>query len=375
MARIIAFNGSLGYYGSEKANIQVLKSLKSQGHQILILINKDLPRDSGIVNALQEISLDFRFVGYYHMFFKKDDFKTIFHKISKMVAGNISLIREVIRFKPQFFYTSKSEYFFNFSPIFLLSSITLIYRIGDEPEIHHPFHKFVWRLIAWRVDKFVAVSNFIASSLQRTAGSNLSVDVIYSFYETNIIPAQRLINVDEVRLLYVGQITAKKGLHVLLESLLTLKVNDLSNFRLDIVGFKQHGSDEYHEQIVSLSNRLKRNVFLHDYTTNVQEFYAQCDLHVCPSIYQEPLANVIIEAKLHGKPSVVFKVGGLHEIIRDGSDGYVVDNIKSDSLAETLSSVLKQPSLLEPMGDRARESIEELGINNYHSLWKKVLND
>src|SRR5207247_3666306 len=56
---------------------------------------------------------------------------------------------------------------------------------------------------------------------------------------------------------------------------------------------------------------------------DVPQLLEQCDLHVCPSVWEEPFGLVVLEAKTQGIPSVVFPSGGLKETVQHQVDGYI----------------------------------------------------
>ncbi len=76
----------------------------------------------------------------------------------------------------------------------------------------------------------------------------------------------------------------------------------------------------------------------------------------------EGLSIALIEALALGKPSVVPRVGGLTEVIEDGSQGFLVPKGDVSSLADRIVQLLKSPDLRARMGDagRARAQIFDI---------------
>lgn len=68
---------------------------------------------------------------------------------------------------------------------------------------------------------------------------------------------------------------------------------------------------------------------------NMQGFYASCDVICLPSLY-DSFGNVVPESLMCGTPVVVSAMAGSSEIVKDGKNGYVVQTLDKDVLAEAL---------------------------------------
>jgi len=80
---------------------------------------------------------------------------------------------------------------------------------------------------------------------------------------------------------------------------------------------------------------------------------------VVPSIWQEALGLSVLETMATGKPIVATKVGGIVEIIEDGTDGFLFDPEDSRSLAGILLKLLGNDELRERIGGAARRTMVE----------------
>ncbi|MEU5521571.1 glycogen synthase [Streptomyces sp. NPDC047860] len=84
---------------------------------------------------------------------------------------------------------------------------------------------------------------------------------------------------------------------------------------------------------------------------------------VCPSVY-EPLGIVNLEAMACGTAVVASRVGGIPEVVADGSTGVLVeaDDGFEAGLARALDSVLGDPAMARRMGEAGRErAVTEFG--------------
>ena len=117
--------------------------------------------------------------------------------------------------------------------------------------------------------------------------------------------------------------------------------------RFDIVG----GSD----YTAKLEQELKAKVIaagangsitFHGSVPNPTDFYKNADLLVVPSIFEEPAANVVLEAKRQGVPAIVFPSGGLPELVTEGETGWVCPKKDVNSLTGAIKNVFAEASQL-----------------------------
>lgn len=86
---------------------------------------------------------------------------------------------------------------------------------------------------------------------------------------------------------------------------------------------------------------------------NAGAFCSKADLLMLPSNY-EGLPMVILEAMSFGKPVVASDVGGISEIVRDGINGYALEN-NSHLFAEKIESILENGELYSTMSKKSLE--------------------
>lgn len=67
--------------------------------------------------------------------------------------------------------------------------------------------------------------------------------------------------------------------------------------------------------------------------------YKNSDLFVLPSL-QDNMPNTMIESLVNGCPVISFKVGGMSEVIIDGFNGFLAEEITSQSLGKTIEKGL-----------------------------------
>jgi glycosyltransferase involved in cell wall biosynthesis len=146
-----------------------------------------------------------------------------------------------------------------------------------------------------------------------------------------------------------------KGLPYLLEALRQVRDMHARSFRLDIAG---EGSErpilESKVEDSGLSGLVR---FLGPVApARMPDFYRSLDAFVLPSVSDEGLPLVVLEAMACGLPVVATDVGGTKEAVRQGVDGWMVPPRDAGSLAEALLKVLDAPRReLQNVGANARD--------------------
>jgi glycosyltransferase involved in cell wall biosynthesis len=371
--RIIVLFGSPFLYGSEKANIDVFNSLKKYKIIRTLFLIDEKRGGNFITDYLDNRNLDYKPVNYHFMFSTRMNLFQYIIKLYEIVSGSVQFLVEMVKFKPTHIYTSKPEYFLNFLPILLFIRTPIIYRIGDSPVVHNIVYRKLWKYICRKSKMFVCVSKFIESQVQETVCNEDKSTVIYSRPHDDINISRKLEGKDSTfDVLYVGQIGAHKGVDILIDAALNL-CSKYENIRFTIAGALDENSAFTSELIKKINgSACAKNIELVGFIKNVNKLYENADIHVCPSAYEEPLANVLIEAKNNGVPSIIFNVGGLPEVIRNNVNGIICGSITERDLYKAIESCyLDQDATLE-MGKKAKDSLSELGINSFEVNWLNV---
>ena len=164
----------------------------------------------------------------------------------------------------------------------------------------------------------------------------------------------------ELRVLFLGNVIYRKGLHTLLESVKSLRqqpeLAEGSNVRLDVVG----GSTAEPKYAVA----MKHYVAVNDLSSAVRfhgaldhqpliEMYKQAHVLVVPSNY-EGYGIVYLEGMGFGLPAIGTTAGGAREIISDGVDGFLIEPGNAESLANRLELLNEKRELLIQLSLAAR---------------------
>ena len=84
------------------------------------------------------------------------------------------------------------------------------------------------------------------------------------------------------------------------------------------------------------------------------EMLACCDAFAVPSGW-EGFGLVYVEAAMHGLPRIGTRLGGVPFVIKDGTDGLLIDSGDVDGLTAALARLHDDPALRRRLGEAARE--------------------
>jgi glycosyltransferase involved in cell wall biosynthesis len=136
----------------------------------------------------------------------------------------------------------------------------------------------------------------------------------------------------------------RKGVSVLIEAISMLKSNKL-------IFICAGQSPVTNDKITNLG-------FLDQ--SELKNVYSTCDLVVIPST-QENLSNIMLESLSFGTPVVSFDIGGFGDFISHKSNGFLVNDISSEGLAEgltwlseNLSHLYSRSEIMDDFKDRLK---------------------
>lgn len=141
------------------------------------------------------------------------------------------------------------------------------------------------------------------------------------------------------RLLYVGRLSHRKGVHVAIDALGILVADD-RDVRLDIVGAVFPGNEAYLEELQAQVERLglgQRVSFL-GFKASVWDELASTDIAVITSLVDETFGNTAVEAALAARPAVVSAVGGLPEAVSASQSATLVGPGDAAGLASAIAT-------------------------------------
>jgi glycosyltransferase involved in cell wall biosynthesis len=180
------------------------------------------------------------------------------------------------------------------------------------------------------------------------------------------------IDKSKLNVVYVGRVCADKGVRELIDVAMQVasERDDIDFHLLGDYKWRNPFAEEIIEEVNSKG--FAGRIHFHGELNDVTDFLSQCDLHVCPSVWDEPFGIVVIEAKSESLPSVVFPSGGLKETVRHLVDGYICTDRTSAALYEGLTYFIERPQAMKTAGEAARRSLDNFSSAKITEAWCKI---
>ena len=219
-----------------------------------------------------------------------------------------------------------------------------------------------------RARKIIAVSHFTKWELTnyykipqdkiRVIHNGVDINKFKPAADKRKIKAELGFNPDDIAILSVGRLYARKGLFTLIESMPTI-TKRFPNAKFIISGKGQ--SDEMHKLIAHAEKLgVKDKIVFTGYYPDkkLPKLYQAADVFAFSTFYEHhPFA--VLEALATGLPVVTTSVGGIPETIDSGKNGFLVEPFNPRQFAEKILYLLEHPAEAAEMGVLARKTVEE----------------
>ena len=201
------------------------------------------------------------------------------------------------------------------------------------------------------VDRYIAVSNAVATGCELDR-SGTPYDILPTFISDdvadlsdtvderlNLLPADGF-------MLFVGDLTSGKGVHVLLKAYAALSEPP----PLVLIG----------RVCVDTPRELPPNVLLFESWPHAAVMHAwkRCLFGIAPSVWPEACGTIVMEGNAVGKAMIASASGGLCDLINDGKTGILVPPADLPALANAMRTLIGNPELRESMAVAARQHVE-----------------
>lgn len=374
--RILAALNGLELFGHERGNIEAFKAFRDQGAEVLVGVNAK--PDNQVKAELHRLgfdTFDLPFGPQWSLQWVKKDPSIALTNVLAVLRCSRIFRRAIRTFRPSHVHLGSPLAYSYVSLALGLSKVPLVYRMGDCPPTDSPFNLRIWQMAMRRAARVVSISEYVRESALCAGAKNVSV--IH-----NLAPARAGASGDDqnslhedrhTNLVYVGAVSEHKGLIPLAEAFSRL-AQDYPALRLDILGGSRYDTP-FRSQLTQLlrSRGVEDKVRLHGHIDDPSSFYRRAAIHVAPSICEEALGNVVLEAKREATPSVVFPSGGLPEMVRHQMDGYICQEKSVGALEEGLRWMLADADRLGRMGAAAHEDSEtRFGRERFSRKWANV---
>jgi glycosyltransferase involved in cell wall biosynthesis len=225
-----------------------------------------------------------------------------------------------------------------------------------------------------RVDRYLAISASVAqASRSRTGAASSKITVVPSAVPDGIVeeglatPRPAFLPPTDGFVLFVGALTAHKGVDVLLDAYRRMR----SDVSLVLLGTTRADTPTTLPPGVTLQRDVSH--------PQVMASWLRSALGVVPSVAPEGLPLVAIEAMACGNAVVASDVGGLPEVVAHEQTGLLVSAGDADMLARALDALLADPARRARMGAEARRRASRFMMsavaNRVERIYEEVVDD
>lgn len=217
-----------------------------------------------------------------------------------------------------------------------------------------------------KINQVVGISNYVLKKHLDLGFFNKSKNiVIYNGFKNSkkIIKTKPVGN--QLVVGYIGQMAKHKGIEILFNSV--HKINTDVNWKLILAG-------KINDETTGLAKGLiKENKVEFLGYTESKIFYAQVDLLIVPSIWDEPFGRVVIEAIANKTPVLASSIGGIPELLTLNKDFLFAPN--ADSLQLKLNNLIENKSVLLEKFDFSYDERFKItySVNQYIKTYKSLL--
>jgi glycosyltransferase involved in cell wall biosynthesis len=170
------------------------------------------------------------------------------------------------------------------------------------------------------------------------------------------------------RIGYFARIAPEKGLHLLAEAYRKLRKREgFGPARLEVAGYLAPEHRPYLREIEQQMKDAGLAEEFHYHGTLDRDaklrFFHRIDIHSVPATYPEPKGLPVLEAMASGVPVVQPRWGSFTEMVENTGGGILVEPKDSDSLAEEIYSLWKNPERARDLGRQGA-----LGVHRHYSV-------
>lgn len=307
------------------------------------------------------------------------------YNLSKNIITLTSILICLIKFRPKLvisytikpnFYLCIIKFFYKFNLIVNITGLGDVFLNKNKKNmrIFSIYTKIISNantiVCQNKYDKNV-LTNFnqsIKKKLQIIKGSGVNT---YKFRKRKI-----LIDNDKIVFTFIGRIIKEKGIIEFLNAVIKFNRIYPNKAKFLILGSLYKNNFLFNKKF---KRYLKISKICHITKSNkVNKFIENSHFIVLPS-YREGLSKVLLEAISIGRPIITSNVPGCSELVKDGVNGYLLNNISSDEILKAFKkSIFLNQSKLSIMSNKSnlisRKYTEERVNYNYTLLIEKYIN-
>ncbi|KXK14860.1 MAG: glycosyl transferase group 1 protein [Chloroflexi bacterium OLB14] len=379
------YPGQVGFGGIGRYTYDLARGLHELGHQVHLICYDESPRVSEslnfVIHGITQAEIDSIYTNLPNLNITNKNIAyslAIEHKLKDLYQQgiefdvvhatnwdieSISLIRERVY------------------PLALMLVTPLAQVIQTENWEYNKDLQTSVQLDRWHIQQADVVcvpSNGVLKSYQSLMGMTPQEMQSLQVTSLGIIPKVNTATVSKKgykKLLFVGRLERRKGIHTLLQILPEL-MQQFQDWECHIVGndsLQMDGSLTYAEQFQQdyAQSAWFNRVIFHGAVSEEEllAHYQTCDLFTAPSLF-ESFGLIYQEAMQFAKPVIGCRTGGIPEVVENGKEGILVEPDNPAELKQALITLMSDEALRNSMGLAGYERIHQR--DNYLSMASRL---
>ena len=320
--KILILHSSNDLYGASKIFLQTIELLKSNGHQIYIVLPAEGPLDK-MISQFKDVNISYHSLGVL-----RKKYLNPLGLINRLVA-NVKAIKFLSKYIKDH---SIDLVYTNTSTILCggiaakQNGIASLFHVHEIPTGNKLYEFLSGKIINWYSSKVLTVSNSVKSHWLKNINEN-KIERIYNGIVFEKIDSLNKLEIDQDNFVItsVARIIPYKG-HGYLIDIADELVKKSTKFKFLIVGDTLPSYALYEKSVkqkvkdLGLENQIKFLGFRED----VSSILKQSDLFIHPAISPDPLPTVLFESLYNDLPSAATNLGGAIEILDNGNNGLLI---------------------------------------------------
>lgn len=336
-------------------------ALSERGHEVHVLTTKFGLRnisihEDAIYRSLECCATD-GLSGIKQNYFRAQFKRAIFfrrncYKIKQLVTKlqpDIVFVWQMCDISPYPLLTIQKK---NIPMVYMIGDLSLIHFIIESRKQTNFFRKIVKFFLtnAWDITKLnfrnvIFISKFLQEEFyaNKIFGDSHIIIPRQIAYDVNNVKDTNFKELTAFKFIFAGRVVPEKGADVAIKVIACLK-KDLPfyKFTLDIYG---EGSSEYRAELNKLVETIgvsdSVNFFGKVSRDYLKKIYKNYFVFLCPSVWQEPLGVVVLEAMVCGVPVIASEVGGIPEMINNGKTGFLVPPCDPEAISKIVKKIIE----------------------------------
>ena len=327
--------------GASRQILSFLNILQKKGHEVFILV----PKGTNDMR-LKDMNISYKEIDYCYE--NRNPFNLLFHIIN---------IFNFIR-KNRF----EIVHCHHFYQAFLFSFFKNIFHYQLIQTIRQDFDDNIGSIPHYSADKVIFLSEITRKKKIPYLKNKRSYLVPNPVIFDTSLNINGQITEHEFTLAFIGRFSKDKNINLIVDAL-----KMITEEKLKIIFI---GSGVEENKIREFSSSTIHKVEILEERYNIDEIYIQADVILLPSLI-EGVPNVVLEAGFFSKPIITSNVGGIPDIIRDGENGIILNNLSAPFELKEKILMLKNDVLMRKrLGEKLNEKIMDLPSQeiNYQNI-------